>query len=100
MEEKKISIWHLIIVLIILFILFAGYKNLKSHQEKEIRVVNNKILESAKECFLKQECEGEITLKDLYDKKYIDLQINPLTKENMDDNLCIKFVGKDAVFCK
>ena len=85
---------------LIVLVVIAAFKNLNNHHEKEYRVVNSKILESAKDCYLKDDCAGEIALKDLYDKGYLEVQVDPVTKENMDENLCIKFEDKEAVFCK
>ncbi len=101
MEKKKTNLMIIFVAffIVILFIL-AAYKNMNSHYEKELLVVNNKILESAKNCYLEKKCEGEITLKDLYDKKYIEKQIDPRTKTDYNENVCIKWENKKAVFCK
>ena len=100
MVKKKISFWVILMSLIIILVIFAGYKNVQNHFAKEYKVVNNKILESAKECFLKNDCEGIITLKDLYDKKYLDIQVDPKTKENIDDTICIIFDKNETKFCE
>lgn len=99
MEEKKISFWYFLIGILIILIVMGAIKNLTNHHEKEYRVVNSKILESAKDCYLKKECEGEITLKDLYDKGYLEVQIDPVTKENMDEKICIKYEENETLFC-
>lgn len=100
MAKKKFNFWYLLIIIILIFIVIAAYKNLNNHHEKEYRVLNSRILETARECYLKKDCEGEIILKDLYEKKYLNLQIDPKTKENMNENICIKFDGKEAIFCE
>lgn len=101
MEQKKTN---LIIVFVVLFIVIvfgvAVYKNINSHYEKELLVVNNKILEAAKNCYLEEKCKDNITLKDLYDKGYLEKQIDPGTKQDYDVNVCIKWDNKKAVFCK
>lgn len=101
MEPKKNNFVIILVALfiIILFVL-AFYKNLNSHYEKELLVVNNKILESAKKCYLEEKCEGEITLKELYEKEYIEKQVDPSTKTDYNENVCIKWKNKKAVFCK
>jgi len=99
MVKKKINIWYLVILLIIIILIIGIYKAINEHQEKEYLVVNNKILESAKECYLKGDCEGEITLKYLYEKEYLVVQVDPVTKENINEDMCITFKEDTAVFC-
>ena len=100
MEKKIINYWYLLTIILVILVVIAGFKNLNNHHEKEYLVVNNKILESARQCYLKEECSGEITLKELYDKGYLETQIDPLTKENMDENICLKYEDNKALFCK
>ena len=99
MEKNKSNVLYIIIFIIILVVVSAFFKNLKAHQKKEYLVVNNRILEAAKKCFLEEKCEGEILLKDLYEKEYLSVQVNPITKENMDENICIKYDNNEAKFC-
>ena len=91
--------WYLILALILIFLILGAYKNLTNHQKKEYLVVERKILESANKCYLDGNCTGEITLKILYDKDYLPVQVNPFTKENMDDEICIKYEKEEAKFC-
>ena len=100
MVKSKFSLWYILIIIFVILIIVGAYKNLSNHQKKEIDVVNNKILESATKCYLKGDCTDEIKLKDLYDKEYLETIIDPITKENMDENLCIKFDEGKAIFCK
>ena len=99
MVKKKNNYLIFLIALVIILIFTSGIKNLKNHYNKEYLVVNNRILESAKECFIKKDCEGNIKLKDLYDKNYLEIQVDPSTKENMDDNICITYNKDEAIFC-
>ncbi len=99
MVKKKINFLFIIISALIVLFIAGAIKTLNNHHEKEYLVVNSKILQKAKECYLKGDCTGEITLKDLYDKKYLDIQIDPVTKENMNDNTCIKYENDEALFC-
>lgn len=100
MEKKKNNyiIYFLSAFLIIIF-LIAGYKNLQNHRDKEYLVLYNRIKEKAKECYQKEECSGEISLKDLYDKKYLETLYDPISKEKLDDNMCIKFENNKIDFC-
>ncbi len=99
MEKKKVSIWYLVLALLIVLIIIGAKKSLDNHHGKEYLVVHSRILESAKKCYLDEKCEGEITLKDLYDKGYLEVQVDPATKENMNEKLCIKYEKERAVFC-
>ena len=51
------------------------------HNEKLIRVVESKIKQKALDCFYEEDCSEEITLKELYDKKYLEKMANPISKE-------------------
>ena len=85
------------IILISIAIIFAiiaiptGYKIIKNYNSKSYLVVEKKIIEATKKCFNEEKCSGEeITLKDLYDNKYLDVMVNPVTKKIYDEDLKIK----------
>lgn len=100
--EKKKNKWEIYFVVSFLIIIFliSAYKNLKNHHDKEYLVIYSEIKEKAKDCFQKKECEGNITLKDLYDKEYLDALYDPISKEKLDDNMCIKFENNKVEFCE
>ena len=100
---KKIKINNIIYFIIIIssIILIASiYKAEKNYEEKLIFSTNKKITEAAKECFIRKDCEGKITLQDLYNKEYLEEVINPVTKEVMDKNTCLEFKDEEVIFCK
>jgi hypothetical protein len=99
MEKKKFNITYILVLFLIILLIVGAYKSLNEHYKKEYLVVNNKILEAAKECYLNTDCEGEITIKDLYEKKYLDPVIDPRTKENISEDLCLKYINDTAEFC-
>lgn len=99
MGKKKNSFLYIILGLLLVLLIIAAIKALNNHHEKEYLVINNRILESAKKCYLSKDCEGEITLKDLYDKDYLDTQFDPVSKEEMDEKKCITFKNDEAIFC-
>lgn len=99
MEKKKTNLIYVIIGTFVILLIYATYKTIDNHHEKEYQVVNSRILEAAKECFLKEECKGQIILKDLYDKNYLKTQIDPVSKEDVDPNKCIEFKDNEASFC-
>ena len=87
----------LYIILVIVFIIFliiaipSAYKIIKNYNSKSYLVVEKKITEAARKCFNEEKCSGnEIILKTLYDNKYLDVVINPVTKKIYDENLVIK----------
>lgn len=99
---EKIKLNHIIIFIIIVsvtLLLISAYKAEKKHEEKLMLVINNKIKEAAKECYLKKECTEKITLQNLYDKKYLEELINPITKEVMDKDICIEYLDEKINFC-
>ena len=100
MEKKKIRLGYIFLVVFFILLIAGAIKTLNNHHDKEYLVINNKILESAKNCYKDNACEGEVTIKDLYEKNYLDKLIDPLTKEDYDDSICIKYENKKALFCK
>lgn len=99
-KPKKIKIFLIALSVFFVVLLFvAGYKNVKDHHDKEYLVVYNKIKEAAKTCYLKGDCDGKIKLKDLYDKNYLAKQIDPVTKEDMSEDICLEYVNKEVKLC-
>ena len=99
MVKKKINWGYLFIIILIILLLVGAYKNLNNHYDKEYLVINKKILESASKCYLDNVCKDDITIKDLYDNNYLEKQIDPKTKENINDNRCITYANNEAKFC-
>lgn len=100
MEKTKLNyLIYFIIALGTIVLFMSAYKAEKIHEEKLMLVINNKIKEAAKECYLKKECVNNIKLQDLYDKKYIEEVINPVSKEVMDSKLCLEYKNEKIIFC-
>ncbi len=95
--ENKLS--YIVIIVIIFLFLIGSYKVYDNHIDKLYLVVNNKIKEEARKCYLAGDCSGEITLKELIDKEYIDVMVDPVTKEEIDDSLCIRYENDEVIFC-
>ena len=103
MEKNKMINYYIIALILgvaLLFIIVASYKVRKDHEDNLHLVVEKRIKEAARECFLNEECEGKITLEDLYEKDYLNVQIDPVSKENMNSDLCIEFEEKEIRFCE
>ncbi len=97
-NSNKINIYIIGAIVVIVFLL-AAQKNLNNHYEKQYLVIDNKIKEVAKKCYEDNNCEGKITLKDLYEKEYLEIQYDPKTKEKMNENKCITYDNKEINFC-
>ena len=81
MNKKIISVSIIIVVLLIT--IFTTYKVIKNHHNNLYKVVNDKIIESAKRCYYDEVCiEDKVTLEFLYQKEYLkDKLSDPVTKE-------------------
>ena len=97
MEKKKNKLNNilstLLIIVIVLLLSVTAYKLNKRHEDKLYNVLYSKIKYAAKECYLKKECESNIVLNELYDKNYLEIQFDPITKEELNKNL--KIIIKD-----
>ena len=80
-------------VIIITIAVIAGmiiiptiYKVHMEHNEHLLEVVENEFHYYAKECFLNDECTNTVTLKELYDKGYMEEKLtNPINKKYYDE---------------
>ena len=95
---KKISNVCIIILLIALIGLTI-YKLNKRHEDKLYNVLYSEIKYQGELCYLKGECESIMTLEELYTKKYLETQYDPISKEelNKDTKIIIK---KDKIEIK
>lgn len=96
--QKNIFIIFICSILLIVIIV-SGYKAHQIHQERQLRVMNQFIKETARLCYLKGYCEGQITLGRLYELMEIDPIINPETREYLDINMCIDYREDEIIFC-
>ena len=98
--EKKTSklnkiITIIFLIVLIVLIILTIYKLNKKHEEKLYDVLYSEIKYEAKQCYLKKECESNITLKELYEKKYLETQYDPITKEELNKEIKIQISDKD-----
>ena len=87
MVKKIISV-----ITIILFLLVSGmtiYKLVIRHNNKLYNVLYSEIKYQANRCFLEKKCESNIVLSELYEKGYLDIKYDPISKEELDRNLKI-----------
>ena len=98
MEKKKSNklLTITLLSLLIIIIIFTIYKINKNHEKKLYNVLYSKIKYASNKCYLEEKCQSEITLKDLYDNKYLEIQYDPISKEELDYNTIIK-INKDKI---
>ena len=93
MEKKKSKINKFItiifLILLSIVIAFTIYKLNKKHEEKLYNVLYSEIKYQANQCLLKKECENNITIKELYEKKYLETKYDPITKEELNKEIKI-----------
>lgn len=94
-KRSKILLLSTITAIILVILVISTIKVYKNHIESLYLVVESKIEESAQKCFLESKCDGkETTLSKLIELKYIEKQINPISKEYVSENLKITFDGE------
>ena len=82
MNRNKIIINTTIISIVIIVLIPTLYTIIKRHNDRLIEVSTKRITEAAKKCYEDEKCKNEkITLKELYDNKYLKKESNPITKE-------------------
>ena len=87
MNISRITVITTIISIILLLTVPTFYKIIKNHNDNLYRVVEGKIISRAEQCFYDEKCsENEITLKELYEKDYLEEISNPVTKEYYNEN--------------
>ena len=102
MEKKvlnKIPLIILSIVFLILIILTI-YKINKNHEDKLYNVLYSKIEYSSNKCYLENNCSDSFKLKELYEKKYLYIQYDPISKEELDENIKINIKDNKIIIDK
>ena len=93
MNRNKVIIYLTIISILLIISIPTVYNIIKKHNDRLIMVTEKRIEEAAKDCYLKDICkDNKITLKVLYDNKYLEKESNPITKEyyNEDSYVLVK----------
>lgn len=95
-NTKTLSIVLIALIILIVFV-STVVKSYRNHIDNLYEVVESKIEEEAKKCFMEKKCEGtETTLGNLISLGYLDKQINPVTKEYVSEELVITFDGNEC----
>ena len=94
MNNKRVIIIT-IAVIISMIIISTIYKVHVEHNNRLIEVVEKEFYYYAKECFLKDECDSIVTLKDLYEKEYLEDKLtNPINKKYYSDKSSVNINTK------
>jgi len=92
---KKISSLIAVIIVIIITIMTIVKIN-KRHEEKLYNVLYSEIRYKANRCNLEGKCDKTIVLSELYEKGYLEVQYDPITKEELNKNIKIT-ITKDSI---
>ena len=94
--------WIISTTIIIIFGLVIGvtsFKVVNKHNDKLLLVEEKYIIEKAKECKMEKKCNNDnITLKQLYDLKYLEKQVNPVSKEYYSLDAYVTLRNNEYVF--
>ena len=100
MNTNKIVIYITILAIVIIVACPTFYKVIKENHRK-LYVVNNKLItEAAEKCYYEKQCKNNtITLKELYEKEYLEEGISdPVTKIVYNTNSYVQINEKDSTF--
>ena len=87
MNRSKFVINVTVIGIVLIILIPTVYKIVKEHNDRLMMVTTKRIEEAAKDCKMAEICKNEkITLKELYDNKYLEKESNPITKEYYNEN--------------
>lgn len=91
MISKKHLVCITILSVLLIITIPTVYKVINNHRTKLYAVVEKEIIEAAENCWNNGDCiEDEITLKKLYDLKYLEKQSDPITKKIYEEDSTIK----------
>lgn len=95
---SNFSIFLTTITLLIVFVTTVTTIELNQrHEDKLIYSMESKIKYYAKRCYLENNCKDIVTLKDLYDRKYLTQVVHPVTKEIVDETTTISYANNEII---
>ena len=99
MNRNKVIINITIVAIILIILIPTVYNIIKKHNDRLIKVTEKRIEEAAKDCYLKDICkDNKITLKVLYDNKYLKKESNPITKEYYNEESYVLVKNNTYIF--
>ena len=94
-KRSKNLILFTTIIIFLIVVVASVIKVYTNHIDSLYAVVENKIEENCKKCFLEELCTGKsTTLGELISKGYLESQINPISKEYVSEDLIVNFDGE------
>ena len=101
MNTNKLTIKITIIIGLIIIVIPTIYKVICNHYDNMYKVVNQKVIEAAKKCYYEENCTNDkITLKELYEMKYLDIVSDPISKENYSEEFYVEIKNNEFKFIK
>lgn len=82
--------------LLLFVICMTYYKLNKRHDDRLYDVLYSKIEYASKRCYLEKKCDKSFKLEDLYNNNYLNVEYDPISKEELNKELKIT-VKKDKV---
>ena len=99
MNRNKVIVYLTIISILLIISIPTVYNIIKKHNDRLIKVTEKRIEEAAKDCYLKDICkDNKITLKVLYDNKYLEKESNPITKEYYNEESYVLVKNNTYIF--
>ena len=91
MNRSKFIINVTIVGIVLIILIPTVYTIIKNHNDRLIKVSYKRIEEAAKKCVEDEKCtDKKITLKELYDNKYLKKESNPISKEYYNEESYVK----------
>lgn len=101
MEKKRTNLAILgitIISLVVTIIIASIVKISDNHNHLLTYSMQSQVEYYAKRCYVENNCVGEVTLKDLYTRNYINGEVvDPVSKEILNENIKINYIDKKIV---
>lgn len=98
---KRISNFTIIFITIFILIgvvaITTTIRINSAHEEKLIYAMQSKVEYYAKRCFLEKRCADEATINMLYENGYIEKLYHPVTKEEIDANIKIRYINEKII---
>lgn len=97
MNNNKLALLLTLLGFILIIIIPVLFNINKDYKNKLYNSTVDKIIIGAKKCYLEEKCTNDsVTLKVLYQYKYLDKVINPINKEYFNEDSVI--INKDGVY--
>lgn len=81
MNRNRIIIYITIVAVLAIIIIPTVYTVINNHNTRLLNITHKRIEEAARDCYLDEVCKDKkITLKELYENKYLEKENNPITK--------------------